>query len=321
MSDAPERSWEFLQVLEKVEGRPALEIAEDVASPMVDTQSIRTFPQDEPTGYVSLAAGVRALEGIRSLFALAGRVEVEGGRFAYHGNHPRPVGELLEVVQLGPTKPGSYIFTTRLPLEPAGEQVTLDGGSSLPRRSSLRLFHAVSAAREAIAATVRDGQFSAFEDASAVGVSANLCDALSDLAGISRTQPFELGFRWGRGLPADAPATTVAFGTNAGAVLRNAAKRLWQLDSSGAAEVTGLVESLHDDPRTDDRWRVRVRGEVTTGDATAPRTVWLRLSPGQYQQAVDAHLARRIVQARGAMVVTGRRTEIVVDQDGLDLMR
>jgi hypothetical protein len=101
MSDAPERSWEFLQVLEKVEGRPALEIAEDVASPMVDTQSIRTFPQDEPTGYVSLAAGVRALEGIRSLSRQPPKTgrRTPGSRAVgsdqarqLHLHHPAPAG-------------------------------------------------------------------------------------------------------------------------------------------------------------------------------------------------------------------------------------
>lgn len=321
MADAPERSWELLQVLAKAEGRPPDEIAEDIASPMMDSQSVRTFPRDQPSGYVSLAAGVRALAGIRSLVAVAARAELEGRRFAYRGNHPPEVNTLLGVVQLGPTKPGSYIFTLRVPAEPAGQQM-LDTADSLPRLSTLRLFHAVTAAHRATADVGARGDLAAFDDTVAAGVSANLCEALSDLGGPHQQQPFEISFRWARGLPADVPATTVAFGAESGTVLRSAAKRLWQLDSAGPASITGLVESLHDDPHTDDRWRIRVRGEVVTsaGRIRERRTVWLRLSPADYQRAVEAHLARRAVRARGALVPTGRRVEVVVEADGFDVL-
>ncbi|MFF5219463.1 hypothetical protein [Micromonospora sp. NPDC000442] len=320
MGDSKERSWELLQVLEKAEDRSVHEIAEDIRSPMVDTQSIRTFPHGQPSGFVSLTAGLRALEGIRSLFALAGRVEVEGRRFAYRGNHPTQVRDLLAVVQLGPTRPGSYIFTTRVPVEPPDPQTTMDGGDNLSRRSSIRLFHAIAAAQDATATVAQNGQLAVFDQAVVAGVSANLCEALSALGGTERAQPFEIGFRWARRLPVDAPAKTIAFGAHAGPVLRRAAKRLWRLDSSGQAHVTGVVESLHDDARTDDRWRVRVRGEVVTSAASEQRTVWLRLRPDSYALAVDAHLSRRIVRASGTIVPTSRRTEIYVDGDGFNFI-
>jgi hypothetical protein len=322
MDDAEERTWELLQVLAKVEGRPPEEIAEDIASPMMDVQSVRTFPRDQPSGYVGLVAGLRALEGIRSLFALAARAEVQGRRFAYRGNHPVEVGGLLGVVQLGLTKPGSYVFTLRVPAEVAGQQELPVGGGYPPRRSTLRLFRAVAAARDATTVAVERGDFTAFDDTVALGVSANLCEALSDLGGVRRQQPFEIGFRWARGLPSDVSAKTVAFEAGTGEVLRNAAKRLWRLDSSGEAHVTGFVESLHDDPHADDRWRVRVRGNMVSGrgEIREQRTVWLRLREGDYQRAVDAHLGRRSVQASGVLVPTGRRTEIVVPADGFSVI-
>lgn len=309
MDDAAERSWELLQVLEKAEDRPAREIAEDIRSPLTDTQSIRTFPRDEPSGYVGLTAGLRALEGIRNLFAMASRAEVEGRKFAYHGNHPRQVNGLLSMIQLGPTKPGSYIFTTRIPLD-YSDELLLDDGDPLPRRSSLRLFQAVQAAHRAV--TAGSGNDSAFEEAVDAGVSANLCEALSDLGGTARERPFEIGFRWARAMPTDIPATTIAFGAETGRALRDAAKRLWRLDSSGEAQITGVVESLHDEPQGTDRWRVRVRGEMIMGGLREQRVMWLRLTHADYSKAVDAHVTRRTVRAHGLLSPAGRRIEMVV---------
>ena len=319
MDDAEERSWELLQVLTKAEGRPPEEIAEDIASPMMDVQSVRTFPRDQPSGYISLPAGLRALEGIRDLFALSARSEMEGRRFAYRGNHPKQVSSLLDAVQLGLTKPGSYTYMMRVPAEPPGQQEMVTDGDAFLRRSTTRLYQAIGAAHAATSAVVANGEFAAFDEAVSDGVSANLCDALSNLAGTYRQQPFDIGFRWARGLPVDLPADTIKFGAQAGSVLRNAAKRLWRLDSSGNAQVMGLVESLHDDPHGDDRWRIRVRGDVLTNAGTAHerRAIWLRLTREDYPRAVDAHVRRLQVRAAGRLEPTGRRIELVVGTAGL----
>lgn len=319
LDDSDRRASEFLETLAKAESRTPEEIAEDIASPMMDTQSVRAFPRATPSGYVSLAAGLRALNGIRSMIAVAARSELEGQRLAYYGKHDG-ADSVLDVVQLGPTKPGSYIFTMRVPAErPAGQELLLDHRGYLPRRSLLRLSHAIGAAHEAI---VSERGLPAFDLAVEAGVSANLCEALSDLSGIHRQEPFEVGFRWARGRPADVPSRSMAFSAGAGLVLRDAAARLRKLDSSGRAVVTGLVESLHDDRRGDDRRRIRVRGDMHSTDVNIrdERTIWLRLGPDDYERAVEAHLRRRPVRASGTKTQIGRRTELIVPTGGFELL-
>jgi hypothetical protein len=62
---------------------------------------------------------------------------------------------------------------------------------TLARRSGLRLFQAVEAAHGAV--TAGADNVAAFEEAVGAGVSANLCEVLSDLGGNAREMPFEVG--------------------------------------------------------------------------------------------------------------------------------
>lgn len=70
--------------------------------------------------------------------------------------------------------------------------------------------------------------------------------------------------------------------------------------------MTGVVESLHDQPIRDDRWRIRVRGEVS-GVKGNRRVLWVRLT-GQdaYRAAIAAHQEQHRVRARGALVCRTR---------------
>jgi hypothetical protein len=82
------------------------------------------------------------------------------------------------------------------------------------------------------------------------------------------------------------------------------------------------VESLHDQAQGADRWRIKVRGELTGPAGTIPaRTVWARL-PGEqpYELAIAAHLARRPVRARGTLTRQRGRLELVVAPGGFDVL-
>jgi hypothetical protein len=78
--------------------------------------------------------------------------------------------------------------------------------------------------------------------------------------------------------------------------------------------VAGFVETLHDQPETGDRWRVKVRGDLTTRGGTAfGRTIWVRLDgQSSYDRAIAAHRARHLVRVRGDLSAQGR-VELVTD--------
>lgn len=310
LGDADLRVREILAALSAVEKREPDEIASEIDAPHMDVQSYRTFPDGMPSGYTPLSVGLRAVQGVRDVVGAAARTAVEGPQPVYEGGNPTEVKALLGQVQLGPGRLGSFQFTVRTPLEPA-----------LGRPATWQLYRAVTE----IAVAVRRSEGSnlgVFDETVTAGVSANLCEALSGLAGQRRRQPFEVAFRWGRGMATDALPATVRFAAGEGTVVHAAAIHLRQASLAGDAEIVGTVESLHDDPVRGDRWRIKVRGALTMAERTATdRAAWVRLwDQVRYDAAITAHRAGRRVRAAGELSTARGRVEIEVDREGFEVL-
>jgi hypothetical protein len=78
LADTGLRVRELLTVLTTVEQRPADDIVVDISAPLDDVQSYRTFPEDMPSGFTSLDAGIEALQAVKDMIGLAARTVVEG---------------------------------------------------------------------------------------------------------------------------------------------------------------------------------------------------------------------------------------------------
>lgn len=325
--DGSEGDQALLRVLAMVEDRPAAEIAAEIRSPLADLQTIHIHPPSLPSGYVDLLTGRKAVNAVRDLYAVAARTALEGPRLRFRGQPPARVEEFLRQVQLGPAGPGSYVFALRVPVEPPDQQQLWDDGPALPRFAVSLLHRAVAAARDAAAVVATDPlRYSAFDEVVDAGVSSDLCEALTDLSGARQEQPFEIDFRWARGVsPGTAPPSapeTVAFPAGAGVVIRRAGEKLKALAESGTAQITGLVRTMHDDPPAD-RWRIRVWGELATQNAPpeAPRSLWVRLrSDADYELARSAQQRQQRVRAQGRLEVLRPRTELVPHADGFTIL-
>ncbi|MFI1413690.1 hypothetical protein ACH4Y0_27765 [Streptomyces sp. NPDC020707] len=307
MGDNDRRLREILRCLCALEDRPAGDIALEIARPQLDKQSFRTFPTGHDPGYTSLLLGTQTVLGVRNVLTAAARTVVQGPHFAFTGRQPGVVGDLLRAAELGPSRAGSYVVEIRVAADatartPSGEQVT-------GRAVLVQMFEAVSAAQAAVAADAP----AAFDETVTAGVSADLCKALSELSGFDRREPFEIGFRWARSQPLDVPSRVVAFPETSGSLLHAASLRLRGLNATGAATVSGLVEGLHDDSSGNDRWRIKVRGELSTEHAElVGRAVWVRL-PDQvsYDRAITAHRERQVITVMGELSSKTGRVELV----------
>jgi len=317
LADTDLRVTELLNVLAAAEQRPADDIIVDINAPLDDIQSFRTFPEGTPPGFTTLEAGIRALQGVQSMIGVAARTVVEGPLPELASGTPPTAADLLQRVRLGPGRPGSYVFTVRVPVDvpsrPSDTAPLTQLEEPLGRQVARQFHEAMTAVSTASAhATLED--LTAFDDTVTAGVSVNLCLALSALAGRQYEQGFDVTFRWSHRLRSELPADTIHFDDGAGKIIRAAARRLRKVRVSGAAEVTGFVESLHDQPETGDRWRVKVRGDLTTRGGTAfGRTIWVRLEgQASYDQAIAAHQAQDLVWVRGELSTHGR-VELITD--------
>lgn len=307
MGDNDNRVREILRCLCALEDRPAGDIALEIARPQLDKQSFRTFPTGHDPGYTSLVLGTQTVLGVRNALTAAARTVVQGPHFAFAGRQPGVVGDLLRAAELGPSRAGSYIVEIRVAADatartPSGEQIT-------GRAVLVQMLEAVSAAQAAVAANAP----AAFDETVTAGVSADLCKALSALSGSDRSEPFEIGFRWARSQPLDVPSHVVAFPETSGSLLHAASVRLRGLNATGAATVSGVVEGLHDDSSGNDRWRIKVRGELRTEHAElVRRAVWVRLpDQASYDRAITAHRERQVITVMGELSSVTGRVELV----------
>lgn len=311
MGDAERRIREILRCLSDLEERPVADIASEIALPQLDRQYFRVFPPGHDPGYTSLLGGVQTFNAIRSLLDVAARTVAQGPHFAFAGKAPSGLREVLRAAEVGPTRAGSYIVELRLAVGPLARTAV---GEELSGRAVLsQLLESVAAAQ----AAVLTGTPAAFDDVVTGGVSANLCKALGDLCGTERQDAFEIMFHWARAVPFDgAPTQVLAFPAGSGQVLHAAGSRLRNLVASGPATVTGIVESLHDDPVGADRWRIKVRGELRTDRIPrSRRAVWVRLADqASYERAIAAHREHREITASGELSSATGRVELVPDR-------
>ncbi|MBQ1021532.1 hypothetical protein KBX71_27150 [Micromonospora sp. D93] len=305
--DARARINEVLRCLAIVESRPVPEITAEIARPDLDTQFFRTFPAARDPGYTSVAEGYRAVQGVRDVLAIATRTVVQGPHFSFAGRPPNVVADLLHVAEMGPTRAGSYVLEARL-----SARATLPGGVT-GRTVTGQIHEAIAAAEEAVST----GRLSAFgHEIVTAGLSANLCAALSELGGVGHAAPFEINFRWGRAVPTDSSTSSHLFPAGAGVLLREAADQLRTLDASGAATITGRIETLHHGTTRDEYWRISVRGGFRAGAGPVRRRkAWVRL-PDQaaYDQAIAAHHRQLTVRVSGELSSSTGRVELVPER-------
>jgi hypothetical protein len=327
LADSDVRVAEILATLTTAEGRSVEEIAGDINTPFDDIQLYRTFPDDD---FISLAAGLAVLRSVRDLISTAVRTVVDGPRPTFPGGAPRRAGELLQQVRLGPVRPADHVFTVRIPLDSAsrspenGHSQNAGDATTLGRQVGHQLRTAVIAARST-AARATEQDLTPFDASVAAGVSANLCEALSGLAGRQQLQPFEIAFRWARGLPSDVPADVVRFTSGTGTTFRAGAAHLRDLGNSpglsGTAAMTGLVASLHGQS-SNSGWRINIQGDLLAGAVIESDRMMRVLLESQsaYDKAIVAHRSRQRVRASGELSGSGSHAELAVSDDKLEIL-
>lgn len=309
MGDGDLRVREIVTVLAEHEQRPGEDITRDIGETRVDTQWVRTFPDGQPSGVTGLRDGMTVLGGVLGAFRATARAVLEGPQLAFRGEATQAVGRFLASVQLGAPRPGSFVLPVRVPLD----AVPSDGpGPPLGRLVTAGLHNSVAVLNTAVDAD----EPGVFDTAMAAGVSADLCESLAALGGAGRA-PFEIGFRWARAVPAEAPAGAYRFAADTVPAMTAAAARLRRVGRPDLATMTGLVEKLHQD-----QLRIEVRGELAAGTVGRKRrVVWVHLPDrASYDAAIVAHRDSRPVRATGVLNGAKRPVELAADPDGFEVL-
>lgn len=302
LRDYAARLAELVSTLSTVEQRPAADVLQDLRSPRLDVQYIRTMP-DGPSGSIPLHEGYLALGGVRELLLAAATSAVSAERpTVLHGQKPPQARGFLDQVRLGQTGTGSYVLRVETPLPPPGIEPPVSS-----REVLLHPYQATSAAHAA-AADTSGTDFTPFAERVGEGVSANLCQALAEIGG-QRRSAFEMRFAWAPAAPVDLPTPMVRFDRSLITTLRAGARYLRDLPVTETATVVGRVVDLHRTP-TDRLGKVQVEGVVEADGQRYEGRVTMRLAPREYDLALSAHRTQHPLRVVGPLRHTGRYFEI-----------
>lgn len=189
-----------------------------------DIIRLRVSAEDND-GSITVRHGLRLLRGAYDMLTAAAR-SVLDVQAVFHGGTNRPVQDYLNDIRLGQTEQSSYVVTLMSPVVAPKMQRELGLGESaedesFERRTTVRLVEALRETRCAIEKAV-GGDSVAFSKSVRHGVSANLCEAVAELA-----EPFpelDVIVTWARTRPVDAIQSVVRFGKADAPILKEAAR-------------------------------------------------------------------------------------------------
>jgi hypothetical protein len=305
LRDYPLRVAELVGTVAAAEQRSREQVLRDLRSPRLDVQYIRTMPEG-PSGTTPLRDGFKAVKGVQELFlAAATSLVLETPIAALPAKKPQLAWNFLDDVRLGLPGEGSYVFRVETPLDsrPRSDE-PLD-----PRTVLLRLREAAQAAHLAARQSARERDLGVFEEYVGSGVTANLCEALTDIGGRNRN-PFEIRFAWAPAVPPPEGEFNIAFDSNVINQLHVAGKHLRELPSADHATVTGQIRELRQE-LPNQFGRALIEGVLQVGqEVQVDQRVWVYLSAMDYRLAIQAHDHSAAVIAAGRLRTSGRRPEI-----------
>lgn len=303
LRDYRQRMGEVLFNLERAEGRPALEILNDILRVRSDALSLRWLGASVSSGRVPMEAGAHLFQLTRDLL-LAGACATLQRKRVFTKRKPNEAMNFLNKAQLAPLEVGSFLVTVEVPLPPT-LQGLFEPEVPYERRAMTLLSEAVGAAHGAASAASGTGDVTPFVEAVSLGVSANLCDSLAGMIPATVFDSLEVSFAWS---PTRAPSATpqtqpIRFTPDQGAVLSEAAKLLRASEPEPDFLLQGPVVLLSSTSPTETGGEVKIAGIV---DETI-RRISVALNAKDYGEAVEAHKQERDVTVEGELVQAGHR--------------
>jgi hypothetical protein len=303
------RVSEVLRTLEHVEHRSQLEILRDLLTSSSDLIRVRASAAQATSGSIPLDLGVKFVEEARDLM-LAAACSAVDPRAYYARRKPAQANEYLSRVRMGQTERGSYVLTILSPVPPSLRAAELsDAAPSEPfeRKVSQTLASALSAARVAAQRATVTGDVQPFREAVAVGVSANLCDALVGLGRVSSTEGIELSISWSRNRPLMGHVrSNFLFSPDMVPVFEEASRVFKETGTREDVEIEGFVIDLHRDEGAPTG-----RVVVTALIDEDIRKIAIELDESEYGAALRAHAEERSIRCTGDLVKQGRMYHLV----------
>ena len=308
--DFRQRVAELLRTVAIAEDRSELDLLRDLMTVPYDIQYVHTH-FSSPPGTAPLRNAADAFAAAQAMFS-ASTAALEAPRLVLPSRRPSRTMDLMQRVLAGPTREGSYVISIWVPVPPRltqDEDLVLFDDPSEPfeRQATKHLNRALAAARAAASEALdTDAGLEAFVTREASGISANLCEALVNLAG-DEAVGFDVQFAWSLDRPVVGLDPRVSFTDESIPVLSEAARELRARLPEDEVRLRGNVVRLHREEQLGSG-EVAIAGSVVDDPLGKLRRVSLDLAEPDYELAIQAHRSFADVEVVGSLVQRGTRT-------------
>ena len=304
IADYAESMAEAVETIATVEERSQLDVFHDLAGTGADVISLRSL-NGTAREALSLGKSAELLSDAYNMLASAARA-VEKPKATYRGRVSANVADYLNEVQPLPGYHEGYALTLHSPV-PAGIGKQIDFGDAFaapfPRRATSQLALALGHTTNAIAKAVAKNTLEPFRQGVGNGVSANLCDAVAELA--SNGRGITIGLFWADVRPSSIPDSHFQFTENSADILTEAAEFLRHNDPSLDERIMAQVVRLERQPDDFD-------GKAVILTSLEGRFVHLRVTFEQsvYDMVIQAFQERRLISVSGDIYPEGNGYEL-----------
>ena len=303
-SDYALRMGDLLAVLAAVEKRSQWEIYSDLLRITSDIVRIRIADPELSDGTLPIEEHAQIAQKARDLMLAAACAAMEK-RPVWHKRKPAGAMEHVRRVRIGQSERGSYIITVMTRVTPALKTngQLFEPETPYDRRVTETLAQSLLALAGAAEQAALSQKMEAFDEAIALGVNSNLCDAVVGLWGGDEVQRnLEFSFSWSPTRPVAAnEVARVNFTSDRVPLIREAGQLMRERAPLTDFELSGPVVRLE---RADGAavGKVTVVGIVDDRQAR----VVLELGDPEYQMAVTAHGEGRTISVNGTLQREGR---------------
>ena len=317
-ADYVTRIIELADTLARVEKRHHSAVMKDLSLTEVDVIRVRV-PLAHEDSSIAISAGVELLDESRKLLMAAACSAARPGR-VFRAGRNRKAAAYIEQIRVGQTEPGSFVVNLLAPIteSPTGAEVKEPQlGAKFKRKVTRMLVSGLSALREATELVNRGNRIREFERRIDEGISANLCEATTNL--INAGSGVDVSVSWALAREQDrierSERTTVKFTPSDGQILEKAARRLRERKESSDERIEGHVSALareHSDPEGRATIKAKVEGTWVS--------VKVDFSESEYRKITNAHARGRKVSIEGDLRREGQRWRLMKPR-GLTVMK
>lgn len=298
------RMSELFRKLSMWSERPADALAEEMIHEGSDISEWRAHGAHGRDYSVPLEDGLNLVQSVRNVFVAAANATVQ--RRGYFGLSGLKVArEHARVVRMGQTRRGSYIvpIISRVPgavTQPDDGQSAFDidvSAQPFERRVMAQLAEALATVEELAVKATQEPTQKQLNESIGVGVSYELCAAISHVLAAESFGDVDVSFTWARRAARHPDVSKIELPKQARGVINRMAETLRGSDVIAEQVVTGLVWQIKRDP-VDDDGTVKMRAPI----GTRLKTLTMTLTLEQTHEAAIAFDEKKPVYARGQLV-------------------